>query len=271
MTQKTRVQNYEKLCDKSESSEELFRCLDCTKKHKVFTSLYVSMETWRRKIVILSIYTRVSELISSELQCQNSIDHHWTSIQQCLDFLRPSEIKLSAWGWLVWRLVKSVSGFNAVTVLLIVCVNVLKPLAPPKTAVDVELKERLMKTRMLRSASLSERTLSRQQQPLQDNTALLHRLWEGVLRQMGWNAVDHTTDTSSLSNIGKWDIYGPFNIAGGSNPNGTQSFLATKVVSTCPSLTDGSVFGEELPLLSKTRTLWKLNRSVEAALWFGVV
>ena len=86
----------------------------------------------------------------------------------------------------------------------------------------------------------------------------LHRLWEGVLWQMGWNAVDHTTDTSSFSNIGKWDIYGPFNIAGGSTPNGTQSFFATKVFSTCPSLLDGSLFGEQLPLVSKTRTLWKL-------------
>ena len=149
----------------SKFSEESFRCLDFTKKHQFFfTSSYVynvSMTTWRRRIVILNINTRVSELL-----CQKSIDHHWTSVQPCLHFQRLSKIKLSAWGWLVWHLVKSVNGFNAVTVLLFRCVNVLKPLAPSTTTVDVELKERLMKTKMLRSASLSERTLSRQQQPL---------------------------------------------------------------------------------------------------------
>ena len=60
---------------------------------------------------------------------------------------------------------------------------------------------------------------------------------EAWSEQMGWNTLDHTTDTSSLSNIRKRDTYGPFNIAGGSNLNRKKSFWAKKVVSYCPSVT----------------------------------
>ena len=69
---------------------------------------------------------------------------------------------------------------------------------------------------------------------LQANTTLPYRLWECVLWRMGWNAVDHTNDPCSPTNIGKWDIYGPINIAGGTNPRHRRSSSnpnGTKVVS----------------------------------------